>query len=77
MDQRDYKAKFQKKMYKKLDEIMVSIHTNAHDTAERYGKPGNYVFGANIAGFLKVAEAMHAQGVGVLPSHADAYTDVS
>ncbi len=51
------------KVDKKLDEIMVSIHTNAHDTAERYGKPGNYVFGANIAGFLKVAEAMHAQGV--------------
>jgi glutamate dehydrogenase (NADP+) len=46
-----------------LEAIMVRIHKNAHETAERFGKPGNYVFGANIAGFLKVAEAMMAQGV--------------
>ena len=51
------------KVDKKLDEIMVNIHQNAFETAEKYGKPGNYVFGANIAGFLKVAEAMIAQGV--------------
>jgi glutamate dehydrogenase (NADP+) len=51
------------KVDKKLNEIMVGIHQNAYETAERYGQPGNYVFGANIAGFLKVAEAMDAQGV--------------
>ncbi|MBJ03723.1 MAG: amino acid dehydrogenase, partial [Euryarchaeota archaeon] len=39
------------------------IHENAHQTAEKYGVPGNYVAGANIAGFLKVAEAMMAQGI--------------
>ena len=46
-----------------LEKIMINIHQNAYETAEKYGQPGNYVFGANIAGFLKVAEAMHAQGV--------------
>lgn len=46
-----------------LEAIMVRIHKSAFDTAEQYGQPGNYVFGANIAGFLKVAEAMSAQGV--------------
>ena len=51
------------KVDKKLYEIMVDIHKNAYETAEKYGQPGNYVFGANIAGFLKVAEAMSAQGV--------------
>jgi glutamate dehydrogenase (NADP+) len=33
------------------------------ETAKKFGQPGNYVMGANIAGFLKVAEAMTAQGV--------------
>jgi len=47
----------------KLEGIMVNIHKNAFDTAERYGMPGNYVAGANIAGFLKVAEATMAQGI--------------
>lgn len=47
----------------KLDNIMVNIHKNAAETAEKYGRPGDYVFGANIAGFLKVAEAMMAHGV--------------
>jgi glutamate dehydrogenase (NADP+) len=47
----------------KLDQIMVDIHKNAFETAEKYGMPGNYVAGANIAGFLKVAEAMTAQGL--------------
>jgi glutamate dehydrogenase (NADP+) len=41
----------------KLEGIMVNIHKNAFETAEKYGMPGNYVAGANIAGFLKVAEA--------------------
>ncbi|MER8096179.1 NADP-specific glutamate dehydrogenase [Streptomyces goshikiensis] len=43
--------------------IMRSIHTVAHETAERYGAPGDYVVGANIAGFERVADAMLAQGV--------------
>jgi len=47
----------------KLDRIMVDIHKNAAETAEKYGMPDNYVAGANIAGFLKVAEAMTAQGM--------------
>ena len=47
----------------KLENIMINIHKNAFDTAEKYGMPGNYVAGANIAGFLKVAEATMAQGV--------------
>ncbi|MDG1555917.1 MAG: NADP-specific glutamate dehydrogenase [Candidatus Poseidoniaceae archaeon] len=47
----------------KLDNIMVNIHKNAAETAEKYGRPGDYVFGANVAGFLKIAEAMVAQGV--------------
>jgi glutamate dehydrogenase (NADP+) len=42
---------------------MVDIHKNTIETAEKYGMPGNYVAGANIAGFLKVAEAMIAQGL--------------
>lgn len=46
-----------------LEAIMVRIHKNAFATSERYGRPGNYVFGANIAGFMKVAEAMLVQGV--------------
>jgi glutamate dehydrogenase (NADP+) len=43
--------------------IMKSIHTACVQTAERFGVPGNYVDGANIAGFLKVADAMLDQGV--------------
>ncbi len=46
----------------KLHGIMISIHRNAYDTAKLFGQPGNYVMGANIAGFLKVANAMVAQG---------------
>jgi len=48
---------------KKLHQIMVSIHDVSYKTAEEYGAPGNYVVGANIAGFLKVASAMMAQGL--------------
>jgi glutamate dehydrogenase (NADP+) len=43
--------------------IMKSIHSACVETAERFGTPGNYVNGANIAGFLKVADAMLDQGV--------------
>ena len=46
----------------KLHRIMVNIHQNAYDTAKLFGQPGNYVLGANIAGFLKVANSMVAQG---------------
>ena len=47
----------------RLTEIMVNIHRLCHETAEEFGTPGNYVLGANIAGFLKVARAMVAHGV--------------
>ncbi|HBF3624110.1 TPA: NADP-specific glutamate dehydrogenase, partial [Clostridioides difficile] len=47
----------------KLHKIMVDIFAKAADAAERYGVPGNYVTGANIAGFEKVVDAMLAQGV--------------
>jgi len=47
----------------KLDAIMVNIHKNAYETAKEYGREGDYVFGANVAGFLKIAEAMQAHGV--------------
>ena len=47
----------------KLNAIMVNIHKAAAAAAEEYGQPGNYVLGANIAGFIKVADAMLDQGV--------------
>lgn len=47
----------------KLQHIMKDIHEAALKAAQKYGKPGNYMVGANIAGFLKVANAMQAQGV--------------
>ena len=47
----------------RLREIMRKIHSDCHETAAEYGKPGNYVIGANIAGFLRVARAMLAFGV--------------
>lgn len=47
----------------RLQAIMQNIHDNCRRTAEEYGTPGNYVNGANIAGFLKVADAMLAQGL--------------
>ncbi len=47
----------------KLHDIMVNIFAKASDAAARYGVPGNYVAGANIAGFEKVADAMMAQGI--------------
>ncbi|SDF66356.1 glutamate dehydrogenase (NADP+) [Blastococcus fimeti] len=47
----------------KLEEIMRGIHQRCHDTAEDYGAPGDLVLGANVAGFLQVAEAVHAHGL--------------
>ena len=47
----------------KLKTIMVNIFHNLDDAAKKYGMEGNYVAGANIAGFLKVADAMGAQGI--------------
>ena len=46
----------------RLDGIMVNIHEKAYETAEKYGRPGDYVFGANVAGFEKVANSMLHQG---------------
>jgi glutamate dehydrogenase (NADP+) len=48
---------------KRLHHIMVTIHKNAFNTAAEYGHPGNLVVGANIAGFVKVADAMLDQGL--------------
>lgn len=47
----------------KLHNIMIAIHNNCRKAAEEYGRPGNYVMGANIAGFVKVADAMLDQGL--------------
>jgi glutamate dehydrogenase (NADP+) len=47
----------------RLQSIMTDIHDNCFTTAEQYGEPGNYVAGANIAGFIKVANAMLDQGL--------------
>jgi glutamate dehydrogenase (NADP+) len=47
----------------KLKGIMAGIFKAAHDTAEEFGQPGNYVMGGNIAGFRKVADSMIEQGV--------------
>lgn len=47
----------------KLHDIMIKIHKNCFETAKEYGTPGNLVNGANIAGFLKVAQAMMDQGL--------------
>jgi len=47
----------------RLHNIMISIHKACKETSEAYGDPGNYVMGANIAGFIKVADSMLDQGV--------------
>jgi len=47
----------------KLRGIMHGVHRAAYEAAERYGRPGDYVVGANTAAFVKVADAMLAQGV--------------
>jgi glutamate dehydrogenase (NADP+) len=46
-----------------LHKIMIAIHKNSFETAEKYGHPGNLVSGANIAGFVKVADSMLDQGL--------------
>jgi glutamate dehydrogenase (NADP+) len=47
----------------RLHSIMRDIHSSAFQAAERYGRPGDYVVGANAAGFVRVADAMLAQGI--------------
>ncbi len=47
----------------RLQQIMKQIHQRCYETAEEYGTPGNYVNGANIAGFIRVANAMVAMGL--------------
>lgn len=48
---------------KELENIMKHIFDQCNDTAKEYGHEGNLKLGANIAGFLKVADAVRAQGV--------------
>ncbi len=48
---------------RRLHDIMIAIHKQCFDAAEEYGQPGNLVMGANIAGFVKVADAMLDQGI--------------
>jgi glutamate dehydrogenase (NADP+) len=48
---------------RRLHEIMVEIHRACHETAAEFGSPGNYVLGANVVGFTRVAEAMVAFGL--------------
>ena len=47
----------------RLHKIMIAIHKTCYETAEKYGTPGNYLNGANIGGFLKVANSMMDQGL--------------
>ncbi len=47
----------------RLADIMRTIHDTCASTAEEFGAPGDYVLGANIAGFIRVAESMRALGV--------------
>ena len=51
------------KVDKRLHDIMIAIHQQCFDAAEEYGHPGNLAMGANIAGFVKVADAMLDQGL--------------
>jgi glutamate dehydrogenase (NADP+) len=48
---------------RRLKDIMKNIHKMCNETADKYGAAGNYVVGANIAGFVKVVDAMIDQGV--------------
>ena len=47
----------------KLEQIMVNIFNSCKEASEQYGCPGNYVAGANIAAFRKLAKSMKAQGI--------------
>ena len=51
------------KVDRKLNGIMVELFHNIDEAAKEYGFEGNYVVGANIAGFEKVVDAMNAQGI--------------
>ena len=51
------------KVDSKLDQIMTGIHKQCSDAAEEYNQKGDLVVGANIAGFVKVADAMMSQGI--------------
>jgi glutamate dehydrogenase (NADP+) len=63
MAQNSTKIKWTKEeVDQRLRQVMINIHYNCLDAAERYGDPGNYFSGANIAGFIKVANAMLDQG---------------
>ena len=53
----------EKEVLDKLKDIMVTIYKNSSEAAKEYGQEGNILMGANIAGFLKVADAMMAQGI--------------
>lgn len=48
---------------RRLQEIMKEIHRSCYEASEEFGQPGNYVLGANIVGFIRVAEAMVAFGL--------------
>ena len=50
-------------LFNRLQMIMKSIHQTCLNAAEQHGTPGNYMNGANIAGFVKVVDAMIDQGV--------------
>jgi len=64
MSQNSYRLSWtREEVDSRLQIIMKSIHTACRETAERFGQPGNYVLGANVAGFIKVADAMLDQGV--------------
>jgi glutamate dehydrogenase (NADP+) len=52
-----------KEVDRRLKEIMADIYEASSSAAKEYGHAGNLVFGANIAGFLKLADAMMAQGI--------------
>ena len=64
MSQNSMRIKWpRKEMEAKLKSIMQSIHSTCLSVSEEYGTPGNYVNGANIAGFIKVADSMMDQGI--------------
>jgi len=64
MSQNSYRLSWtREEVDQRLQTIMKSIHTACKETSEEYGQPGNYVVGANIAGFIKVADSMLDQGV--------------
>jgi len=48
---------------KRLEDIMIEIHRSCYETSAEFGSEGNYVLGANVTGFIKVARAMEAMGV--------------